>query len=118
MKINERIDRWYLESQGYKEGPAPKRWSCGVEIGMLKGDDAFCLQCMGVGYDSDPATWTPALYQAIEDAELVIRFIEILHEVSDDYTLRFGAFSSFWHMAVTPVQKAEALARAIEEAEG
>lgn len=64
-------------------------------------------------YDSDPAAWTPELYQKMIEDDKAKRFTEVLEQISKrpcspQIAIKFRLVSS------TPLQKANALARVIE----
>ncbi|KKK76926.1 hypothetical protein LCGC14_2858770 [marine sediment metagenome] len=96
------------------------RGECRHDSTYLKGVAHYCVLCHqfhkgATSYDSDPAAWTPELYQWIEGEGLVIAFIKQL-EILVGITHLTGLINSmFFVLKATPLQKATALAKAIEE---
>lgn len=70
-------------------------------------------------YDSDPAAWTPELYQWIEDEGLAIEFTMQVREIVIRESGTSGYLGhteiTWWILKATPAQKAQALAKAIED---
>ena len=72
-------------------------------------------------YDSDPAAWAPELYQWIEKEGLVYKYCHALDDIMDiqglhnSFTDGLGIYGLFELLKAIPAQKAQALARAIEE---
>ena len=84
---------------------------------VIRGDgEPICKVCgkpvfSAPNYDSDPAAWTLELYQWIESEGLVGTFCDELYKRIDVHM----PCNSFEFVRATPAQKAQALARAIEE---
>ena len=68
-------------------------------------------------YSGDPAAWTPELYQWIENEGLWDAYLDFLCIVTTGYSLDRGLDipQLTAMLKATPAQKAQALARAIEE---
>ena len=117
MEINERISKARgecIHKSGKRDG------GCCVDCGVIA---PYTVNAAPL-YDSDPTAWAPELYQWIDEENLAVSFILNLRDVVSDIgslvyicpdTETFNEAEAFFLLSATPAQKAQALARAIEE---
>jgi hypothetical protein len=120
QEMNEVISRWVGECRhdiSFKDEKYPN--------GVVCGKRAFCVKCgcdweprnypQNIDYTSDPAAWID-LFALIEERGLALPFVKELKTLVSKDWYEWGP-SLAWHMLqATPLQKAMALSKAIEEA--
>jgi hypothetical protein len=70
---------------------------------------------IGDDYVNDPAAWTPEIFDRIEGAGLVAKFVDHIERITFNERWRLNHSSVFALIKSTPAQKAEALSRSIME---
>ena len=119
MTINERISKARGECR-HKEFDFVKRICLKCKLSIGKG---IPISDIIPQYDSDPAAWTPELYQWIEDEgldeQMQCWLYAVLHDEPEVYgkgqPIIIGSLFMWMIIKATPLQKATALSRAIEE---
>jgi hypothetical protein len=120
MEPNEVISKWRGDMQGDMECILPVTKDCpNVPSKETCPNECDWHVIPHPNYESDPAAWTPELFDRIEGAGLMAPFMFELNGSFPDIPKGISIIGwQFLALKSTPAQKAEALSRAIQEVEG
>ncbi len=117
MTDNERVEKWWLDINGYADEEICEAMGQRYVSPISKG--GLQLGPIPIPKWRTVTAWTPKLFQKIEDAGLVESYCNHLRDIcmNDDWCGQNEYYLEWFKLKATPAQKTSALARALQEQE-